>query len=66
MFDNLNKGRKLSPKISCLRIVKILLKARENVLNTFKSNLFSVTSDTKLYATLGAASINEIFFITEI
>ena len=64
MFDNLNKGRKLSPKISCLRIVKILLKAREDVLNTFKSNLFSVTSDTKLYATLGAASRNYIFFLS--
>ena len=66
MFDNLNKGRKLSPKISRLRIVKILLKAREDVLNTFKSNLISVTSDTKLMQHLEQHQYMKIFFINEI
>ena len=35
MFLNLNKGRRLSEKISFLKIVKILLKAREDVLKMF-------------------------------
>ena len=47
MFGNLNKGRK-SPekKRSFLKNVKILLKAKENVLNSFESNLFPIMSDT--------------------
>ena len=47
MFGNLNKGRKLSEKkISFLKNVKILLKAKEDVLNSFESNLFPIMSDT--------------------
>ena len=40
MFVNLNKGRKSFEKIYFLKLVKILLKGREDVLNSFKSNLF--------------------------
>ena len=40
MFVNLNKGRKSSEKIYFLKIVKILLKGKEDVLNSSKSNLF--------------------------
>ena len=35
MFCNLNKGRKSSEKTSFSENVKILLKARENVTNSF-------------------------------
>ena len=41
MFGNLNKGRKSSQKIYFLKYVKVLLKARKDVLNGFKSNLFT-------------------------
>ena len=40
MLGNLNKGRKSYEKISFLKNVKTLLKAREDVLNNFKSNFF--------------------------
>ena len=66
MFGNLNKGTKSSEKISFLKNVKILLKAREDVLNSFKSNLFPVMSDTTPYATPRETSINEDSFINEI
>ena len=42
MLSNLNKGRKSSEKVSFLKNVKIFLKAREDVLNAFKSNLFPI------------------------
>ena len=51
-FGNLNKGQKSSEKISFLKNVKILLKEKEYVLNSFKSNLFPITSDITLYNTL--------------
>ena len=51
MFVNLNKGRKSSEKIPFLKSVKILLKAREDVINSFKSYLFLIISDTTPYAT---------------
>ena len=53
MFGNLNNGRKTSQKIYFLKNVKILLKARENVLNGFKSNIFLINqiSDTTPYPT---------------
>ena len=41
MFGNLNKGRKSSQKSYFLKYVKVLLKARNDVLNGFKSNLFT-------------------------
>ena len=41
-FNNLNKGRKSSEKPSFLKNMKILLKAREDALNSFKSNLFPI------------------------
>ena len=53
MFGNLIKGRKSSEKVSFSKNAKTLLKAREDVLNGFKSNLFPVKnlmSDTTLYA----------------
>ena len=37
-FSNLNKGRKSYKKTSFLKNVKTLLKAREDVLNSFKSD----------------------------
>ena len=40
-FSNLNKGRKSSQKIYFLKYLKVLLKARKDVLNGFKSNLFT-------------------------
>ena len=58
-FSNLKKGRKLSEKISVLKNVEILLKARENVLNIFKSNLFPIMSDREIL-------INEESFMNEI
>ena len=53
MFANLNKGRKSSEKVSFKKIVKSLLKARENVLNGFKSNIFPINkmSDATPYTT---------------
>ena len=66
MFNNLNKGRKSSEIVSFLKNVKILLKAREDVFNSFKSNLFPTMSDTTLYSTPRETSINEYFFINEI
>ena len=59
-FYNLNKGRKLSEKSSCLKNVKILLKAKEDVLNSFKSNLFTIMSDKTPYLTTRETSINKI------
>ena len=47
MFGNLNKEKKSSEKISFSKNVKLLLKARENVPNSFKKNLFPVMTDTK-------------------
>ena len=64
-FGNLNKSRKSSEKVSFLKNVKILLKAREHVLNIFKSNLFPIMSDTTPYATPREKSINEDSFIDE-
>ena len=43
-----------------------MLKAREDVLNTFKSNLISVTPDTKLMQHLEQHQYMKIFFINEI
>ena len=54
MLGNLNKGRKSYEKISFLKNVKTFLKAREDVLNNFKSNLFPINnlmSDAAPYAT---------------
>ena len=51
MFGNLNKGRKSSEKIYFLKNAKILLKARADILNSFKSNLFPIISDTTPYTT---------------
>ena len=62
MFGNLSKGRKSSEKIYFLKYVKILLKPREDVLNSFKSNTFPIMSDT----TPRETSINEDFFVNEI
>ena len=62
MFGNLSKGRKSSEKIYFLKYVKILLKPREDVLNSFKSNIFPIMSDT----TPRETSINEDFFVNEI
>ena len=53
-------------RISLLKIVKILLKAREDVLNSFKSNLFLIMSGTTPSATHWETSINEDYFINEI
>ena len=44
MLGNLNKGRKSYEKISFLKNVKTFLKAREDVLNNFKSNLFPINN----------------------
>ena len=66
MFGNLNKSRKSSEKISFLKNVKLLLKAREDVLNSFKSSLFPIMSHTTPYATPRETSINEDYFINEI
>ena len=62
MFGNLSKGRKSSEKIYFLKYVKILLKPREDVLNSFKSNIFPIMSDT----TPRETSINHDFFVNEI
>ena len=62
MFGNLSKGRKSSEKIYFLKYVQILLKPREDVLNSFKSNIFPIMSDT----TPRETSINEDFFVNEI
>ena len=62
MFGNLSKGRKSSEKIYFLKYVKILLKPRGDVLNSFKSNIFPIMSDT----TPRETSINEDFFVNEI
>ena len=53
-LGNLNKGKKSYEKISFLKNVKTLLKAIQDVLNHFKSNLFPIKnsmSDTAPYAT---------------
>ena len=65
-LSNLDKDRKASEKTSFLRNVKILLKATEDVLNVFKSNLFPIMSDATPYATLRAILANEETFINEI
>ena len=41
MFGNLNKGTKSSQKIYVLKYANFLLKVRKDVLNGFKSNLFT-------------------------
>ena len=46
--------------------MKILLKAREDVLDSFKSNLFSIMSDATPSVTPKKATINEDPFINEI
>ena len=66
MFRNVNKGRKSPEKISCLKNVKILLKAREDVLVSFKSNLFPIMLDTTSYTTPRKRAVNEDSFINEI
>ena len=53
MFISLNKRTKSYEKVSFLKNVKILLKAREDILNSFKNNLFPLMSDTTPYATPG-------------
>ena len=50
-FGNLNKDRKSSEKISFLKNEETLLKVREDILTSFKSNLFPIMSDTTPYAT---------------
>ena len=45
MFGNLDKGRNSSEKISFLKNVKKkILKGREDLLNSFKGNLFPIMS----------------------
>ena len=46
--------------------MKILLKAREDVLDSFKSNLFSTMSDATPSVTPRKTTINEDPFINEI
>ena len=46
--------------------MKILLKAREDVLDSFKSNLFSIMSDATPSVTPKKTTINEDPFINEI
>ena len=65
-FRNVNKGRKSPEKISCLKNVKILLKAREDVPVSFKSNLFPIMLDTTSYTTPRKRAVNEDSFINEI
>ena len=50
-LGNLNKDRKSSEKISFLKNEGTLLKVREDILTSFKSNLFPIMSDTTPYAT---------------
>ena len=57
-FGNLNKGRKSLENISFSKNVKILQKAREDVLNSFKSNLFPIMYYTAPDATTGETSTN--------
>ena len=49
VFCNLNKGRKSSEKVSFLKSVTILLKAREDVVDGFKTNLFPIKSENAPY-----------------
>ena len=56
LLSKSKKGRKTPEKIYFLKNVKILLKAREDVLNSFKSNLLPLMSDT---------SINQESFMSE-
>ena len=58
-FSNLKKGRKSLEKISFLKNVEILLRAKEDVLNSFKSNLLPIMSDI----TPRETSINEESFM---
>ena len=44
-----------------LKNVKMLLKAREDVLDSFNSKIFTIMSDTTPYATPKETSINEDF-----
>ena len=46
LLSKSKKSRKSPQKISYLKHVEVLLKAREDVLNSFKSNLFPIMSDT--------------------
>ena len=61
LLNSKKKGRKSSEKIFFLKNVEILLKAREDVLNRFKSNLFPTMSNT----TPRKTSINEEYFMNE-
>ena len=61
-FSNLKKGRKSLEKISFLKNVEILLRAKEDVLNSFKSNLLPIMSDI----TPRETSINEESFMNYI
>ena len=45
-MSNVSKEEKSIEKISFLENVRILLEARENVLNSFRSNVFPLTSST--------------------
>ena len=49
VFCNWNKGRKSSEKVSFLKNVKILLKAREDVVDGFKTNLSPIKSENAPY-----------------
>ena len=66
MFINFNKRTKSYEKVSFLKNVNILLKAREDILNSFKNNLFSIMSDTTPYATPRDTSINEDSFVNDV
>ena len=66
MFISLNKRTKSYEKVSFLKNVKILLKAREAILNSFKNNLFPLMSDTTPYATPRDTSINEDYFVNDV
>ena len=46
--------------------MKTLVKAREDVLNSFKSNLFPIISDKTSYVTPRKTTINKDSFINEI
>ena len=65
-LNNLNKGRKSSQKVSFLKNVKNLLKARGDVHNSFKSDLFPIVPDTTPYSPPRETSTNEDSFINEI
>ena len=66
VFGNLIKGKKSTEKMSFSKNVQVLLKAREDVLNGFKSNLFPTESENTLYSMprrskIYAPDLNQIF-----